>query len=164
MRLPLSPQIADQNDERADPTGWGLVDIRAPGATLVWLRQFDVSLNPVMWFPLPLPEGGSIERVTAHVAGSNQGALPSGMPMLELFEQPVFTSNATRFEQVDLTSTLEAYATSHVIALTTDTFGGQPLPIRTDAGYWIRFSGEYGENARNSRLKLLAINLTLNPA
>lgn len=164
MRLPLSPQLADQNGERADPTGWSLHDIRAPGTTLVWLYQFDVSLNPVIWFPLPLPEGGSIERVTAHVAGSSIGALPASMPMLELFEQPVFTSNASRFEQVDLTNTLEAYATSHVIALTTDTFGGQPLPIRADASYWIRFSGEGGENARDARLKLLAVNLTLNPA
>ncbi|HKY34657.1 MAG TPA: hypothetical protein VJN18_01850 [Polyangiaceae bacterium] len=163
MRLPLSPQVADQNSERADPTGWSLQDIRAPGTTLVWLHQFDVSLNPVIWFPLPLPEEGSIQRVSAHVAGRNLGALPSGLPMLELFEQPVFTSNAARFEQVDLTSTLEAYATSHVIALTTDSFGGQPLPIRTDASYWIRITGEHGDNAEDNRLKLLAVNLTLSP-
>jgi len=163
MRVPLSPQIAALNDDHADPTGWVLQDIRAPGTRIVWLVQFDVSLNPIVWFPLPLPEAGSIEGVTAQVIGQAMGTLPVGMPLLELIEMPVLVGNYTAYQQVDPSNDLDAYGALHTIALTAANFGGHPLPIRPDAAYWIRLTGETGANSQSSRFKLFAADVILNP-
>jgi hypothetical protein len=76
---------------------------------------------------------------------------------------PTSADDFTSYEQDDLTNDPSAYGDRHVIALTTDHFGGVPLPITTDASYWIRLRGESGTNARNRRFKLLAINLTIDP-
>jgi len=162
MRLPLSPQVAALNDEHADPTGWVLQDIRAPGARIVWFVQFDVSLNPIVWFPLPLPEATSIEAVTAHVIGDSTGSLPTGMPLLELIEMSLQAGNYTAYQQFDPSSDLGAYGALHAITLTTANFGGHPLPIRPDAAYWVRLTGETGGANANSRLKLFAVDVTLN--
>jgi hypothetical protein len=162
MRVPLSPQIAALNDDHPDATGWVFQDIRAPGARIVWLVQLDVSLNPIVWFPLPLPEAASIEAVTAHVIGYPMGSLPASMPLLELIEMPLLVGNYTAYQQVDPSSDVAAYGALHAITLATANFGGHPLPIRPDAAYWIRLTGESGANAENSRLKLYAADVTLN--
>ena len=78
-------------------------------------------------------------------------------------QMPISVGNYTIFEQVDLTSDLNAYGARHAIALATDNFGGSPLPITTDAAYWIRITGETGADARDRRLKLLAIDITIDP-
>jgi hypothetical protein len=163
IRVPLSPQIAALNEDQADPTGWVLQDIRAPGVHIVWLVQVDVSLNPIVWFPLPLPDATSIEAVTAHVIASSTGSLPASMPLLELIEMPVLVGNYTAYQQLDRSSDLAAYGALHAITLTAANFGGHPLPIRPDAAYWIRVTGETGTNAVNSRFKLFMADVTLNP-
>lgn len=163
LRLSLAPLVADENGTAHAPSGWSLEDVRAPGTNLIWLHQFDVSVDPVIWFPVPLPETGSIGRITAHVLGQTIGPLPAGMPSLALVQMPISSGNYTIFEQVDLTSDLNAYGARHVIALTIDNFGGNPLPITTDAAYWVRITGETGADARDRRLKLLAIDITIDP-
>lgn len=163
LRLPLTPLVAGTSGDPPDPSGWSLEDIRGPSVALLWLQQLDVSLEPSLWFSVPLPESGSIQRITAHVIGQTGAPLPESMPSLALFVMPTSAGDFTFYEQDDLTSDPSAYGDRHVIALTTDSFGGAPLPITTDASYWIRLRGETGTNARDRRFKLLAINLTLNP-
>lgn len=130
---------------------------------LLWLQQIDVALDPALWFSVPMPESGSIRRVTAHVVGQTGAPLPDTMPSLALVVMPTSSGDFTSYDQDDLTSDPAAYGDRHVIALTTEHFGGNPLPMTTDASYWIRLRGESGTNARDRRLKLLAINLTIDP-
>jgi hypothetical protein len=163
LRLPLIPQGAGFSGLPVDPSGWSLEDIRAPNAHLIWLHQFDVTLDPIIWFSVPMPESGSIRRITAHVLGQTVFVLPAGMPSLALVQMPLSSGDYTTYEQDDLTSDPAAYGERHVIALTPDNFGGAPLPITTDAAYWIRVRGETGADARDRRLKLFAINLTIDP-
>ncbi len=163
LRVPLVPQTAESGGDPGPGSGWSLEDVRAPGTFLLWLHQFDVTLDPEIWFPVPLPESGAIRRITAHVLGQKVFPLPAFMPSLALVQMPVAFSNYQIFEQVDLTSDIDAYGDPHVIALTTDNFGGNPLPITTDATYWIRIRGESGADARSRRLKLTAISLTIDP-
>lgn len=129
----------------------------------MWLQQTDVSLDPAIWFSVPLPESGSIQRITAHVIGQTGAPLPDGMPSLMLVAMPTSAGDYSFYEQNDLSSDDAAYGARHAIALTTDNFGGSPLPISTDASYWIRLRGESGNNARDRRFKLLAIDITIDP-
>ena len=163
MRLPLTPVLAGWAGDPPEPSGWSLQDIRGPTVRLLWLQQLDVSLDPSMWFSVPMPEHGGIRRITAHVIGQTGAPLPDTMPSLALIVMPTSAGDFTSYEQDDLTSDPTAYGDRHVIALTTDHFGGAPLPITTDASYWIRLRGESGTNARDRRFKLLAINLTIDP-
>jgi hypothetical protein len=163
FRVPLVPQTAELNGDPGPGSGWSLERVAAPNAFLLWLYQFDVTLDPEVWFPVPLPEIGAIRRITAHVEGQKLFPLPASMPSLALVQMPVAFSNYDIFEQVDLTSDADAYGDPHVIALTTDNFGGNPLPITTDSAYWIRITGESGANARSRRFKLVAISVTIDP-
>jgi hypothetical protein len=161
--VPLTPLVAGQSGDLPEPSGWALQDIRGPTVRLLWLQQVDVSLDPAIWFSVPLPESGSIRRITAHVIGQTGAALPDNMPSLMLAVMPTSSGDYSHYEQDDLTSDPSAYGDRHVIALTTDNFGGSPLPITTDASYWIRLQGESGANARDRRFKLFAINITIDP-
>lgn len=163
LRVPLIPQSAESGGDPSPGSGWSLQRIGAPNTALFWLHQFDVTLDPEIWFPVPLPESGAIRRITAHVLGQKPFPLPSSMPSLALLQMPVSFSNFEIFEQVDLTTDPDAYGDPHVIALTTDNFGGNPLLISSDNNYWIRLSGEAGDNARSRRLKLTAISITIDP-
>lgn len=163
LRVPLVPQTAESNGDPSPGSGWSLEDVRAPNTLLLWLHQFDVTLDPDVWFPVPLPESGAIRRVTAHVAGQKLFPLPASMPSLALVQMPVSFRDYEIFEQADLTTDVDAYGDHHVIALTTDNFGGSPLPITTDATYWIRVRGEGGANARDNRFKVTAITVTIDP-
>jgi hypothetical protein len=163
LRLPLTPVVAGSSGDLPEPSGWALQEIRGPTVRLLWLQQIDVSLDPALWFAVPMPESGSIRRVTAHVIGQTGAPLPSNMPSLALFVMPTSSGDFTDYEQDDLTTDPSAYGDRHVIALTLDNFGGAPLPITTDATYWIRLRGESGTDARDRRFKLLAINFTIDP-
>ena len=163
LRVPLVPQTAESGGDPGPGSGWSLELVGAPNTRLLWLHQFDVTLDPDVWFPVPLPGGGAIRRITAHVEGQKPFPLPASMPSLALVQMPVSFSNFEIFEQVDLTSDPDAYGDPHVIALTPDNFGGSPLPITTDNTYWIRIRGESGDNARSRRLKLTAISITIDP-
>jgi hypothetical protein len=163
LRVPLVPQTAESAGDPGPGSGWSLELVGAPNTRLLWLHQFDVALDPDVWFPVPLPEGGAIRRITAHVEGQKPFPLPASMPSLALVQMPVSFSNFEIFEQADLTSDPDAYGDPHVIALTTDNFGGSPLPITTDNTYWIRIRGESGDDARSRRLKLTAISITIDP-
>lgn len=165
LRVPLIPLTTRLNDSASPGPGWQLIDIRVPGPVFIfWLQQQDVQLDPIVWFALAPPEHGSIEKVTVHVIGQNNGLPDGGMPRLSLIKMPLNQSaNYDSFDTVDPSPDANAYGLPHLIELAAADFGGGPLQLSNDFAYWIRVVGETGVSARSNRLKITGITLSISP-
>jgi len=165
LRVPLIPLTTTLNAVASPGSGWQLADVRVPGPVFIfWLLQHDVQLDPIVWFALAPPEHGNIEKVTVHVLGQNSGLPDGGMPRLSLIKMPLNQSaNYDTFDTADPSPDANAYGLPHLIELGAADFGGAPLQLSNDFAYWIRVVGETGASARNNRLKITGITLSISP-
>jgi len=163
--VPLIPLTPLFNGDASPGSGWQLDDVRVQGPVFIfWLLQHDVMLDPVVWFAVAPPERGSIERVSVHVIAQPTGLPDGGMPRVSLVRMPLAANaNYESFEISDSSADPNAYSLPHVIEVGAAQFGGAALPLSNDFAYWIRVVGETGVNARNNRLKITGISLSISP-